>query len=132
MIRRGNMIEDVYKKIKDTKNKYGTYYKTVFHLHTPESYDYKLRKEWKSEEYKKKTVEEIFQECVSDGLGKSEEELFFLAYLRPIKIMNPRYKTNAIIFAISSPDTVSSKTLRILINFNHYKQNMKLCNHLSY
>ena len=63
---------------------------------------------------------------------KSEEELFFLAYLKPMKIINPRYKTNAIIFAISSPDTVSSKTLRILINFNHYKQNMKLCNHLSY
>ncbi len=61
------MIEDIYKKIKDTKNKYGTYYKTVFHLHTPESYDYKLRKEWKSEEYKKKAVEEIFQECVSVG-----------------------------------------------------------------
>lgn len=61
------MISDIYKKIKDAKDKYGTYYKTVFHLHTPESYDYKLRKDWKVEDYRKKTEEDIFQECVSEG-----------------------------------------------------------------
>ena len=46
------MINDIYKKIKDTKNKYGTFYKTLFHLHTPESYDYKLRKDWKVDDYR--------------------------------------------------------------------------------
>lgn len=62
------MIIEAYKKIKDAKNKYGTYYKTVFHLHTPESYDYKLRKIWESKEYKKKTAEDIFRECVTEGV----------------------------------------------------------------
>ena len=61
------MIKGIYKKIKETKDKYGTYYKTVFHLHTPESYDYKLREEWKTEEYRTKTAEDIFQECVLEG-----------------------------------------------------------------
>lgn len=61
------MINDIYKKIKDTKNKYGTFYKTLFHLHTPESYDYKLRKDWKVEDYRQKTEEDIFQECVYEG-----------------------------------------------------------------
>ena len=52
-------LKKVYSAIRDTKKKYGVYYKTLFHLHTPASHDYKLKKEWKSEYYDKCSVEEL-------------------------------------------------------------------------
>ena len=61
-------IEMAYKAIKETKNKYGLYYKTLFHLHTPQSYDYKLRKDWEEGAYQKKTELDIFAECVKEGV----------------------------------------------------------------
>lgn len=44
---------DVYNKICSVKSKYGIYHKTLFHLHTPASYDYKLLEGWKPEDFYK-------------------------------------------------------------------------------
>ena len=38
--------ERVYKTIRGEKNKFGSYRKTLFHVHTPESHDYRLFKKW--------------------------------------------------------------------------------------
>ena len=56
-------LKKVYSTIKDTKEKYGVYYKTLFHLHTPASHDYKLKKEWEPEQYNKCAIEEIIALC---------------------------------------------------------------------
>lgn len=68
-------IEKAYNTIKGAKDKYGTYYKTLFHLHTPQSFDYHLRKNWKPEEYQKKTELDIFAECVKEGVLPESFEL---------------------------------------------------------
>lgn len=39
--------ERAYKTIRGEKNKFGSYRKTLFHVHTPESHDYRLFKKWK-------------------------------------------------------------------------------------
>lgn len=39
--------ERAYKIIRGEKNKFGSYRKTLFHVHTPESHDYRLFKKWK-------------------------------------------------------------------------------------
>ena len=36
-----------YEKIRGEKNKFGSYHKTLFHVHTPESHDYRLFQKWK-------------------------------------------------------------------------------------
>lgn len=57
-------IEDAYKKIGRYKTKYGTYKKTLFHLHTPASYDYRLLECYKdSKTYKNITADELLFIC---------------------------------------------------------------------
>lgn len=53
----------IYDKM--VKNKYcgGKFYKTCFHLHTPESYDYKLMPDWDENKYLSASEEEIFNIC---------------------------------------------------------------------
>ena len=63
MIESPEYLKEVYSIIINTKKKYGVYYKTLFHLHTPASHDYKLKKEWKSEYYDKCSVEELIALC---------------------------------------------------------------------
>ena len=42
-----------YEAIKNLKDKFGVFHKTCFHIHTPESYDFKLKSDWSSSDYKK-------------------------------------------------------------------------------
>lgn len=56
-----------YETIRNSKEKFGVFYKTCFHIHTPESYDYKLLGLWKPEDYKKATEQEIFDVCIERG-----------------------------------------------------------------
>lgn len=53
-----------YETIKQNKEKFGVFYKTCFHVHTPESYDYKLMMNWDKNIYKKCSDEEIFELCI--------------------------------------------------------------------
>lgn len=48
----------MYRKIHEEKKKFGKYMKTIFHLHTPASYDYKLLLESKYDCYYKQASEE--------------------------------------------------------------------------
>ena len=54
----------VYQAIKDKKERYGVYFKTCLHLHTPASYDYHLKADWDASTYKKATAMQLFQMCV--------------------------------------------------------------------
>ncbi|MGF7060778.1 Spaf_1101 family AAA-like ATPase [Brassicibacter mesophilus] len=56
--------EAAYDAIKQRKEKFGTFYKTCFHVHTPESYDYKLMINWNQSRYKTSSDQEIFELCV--------------------------------------------------------------------
>lgn len=44
-------VVKAYEKIRNCKIRYGRYFKTLFHMHTPESYDYKLFNKWKNLSY---------------------------------------------------------------------------------
>lgn len=55
-------LSQMYKKIIEEKKKFGKYHKTIFHLHTPASYDYKLLADSKySNYYKECSDEEILE-----------------------------------------------------------------------
>lgn len=56
-------LSEIYKKIKGNKYCGGKFYKTCFHLHTPESYDYRLFQDWDSNQYLAVSEEEIFNIC---------------------------------------------------------------------
>ena len=57
-----------YKRINEFIDKSGRYYKTLFHVHTPESYDYKLFKNRDNFIYGEATDEELFNICVELGI----------------------------------------------------------------
>ncbi len=66
-------VANVYKQISTEKEKYGTFHKCLFHLHTPASYDYRLLKKYTSESYHKEcTTEEVYNLCVEYGLFTSD------------------------------------------------------------
>ena len=52
-----------YTAITGAKNKSGIYHKTCFHLHTPASYDYKLTRDWSSEQYRSSSAEDVLKMC---------------------------------------------------------------------
>ena len=52
-----------YEKMKNMKEKFGVFHKTCFHVHTPESYDYKLLGQWSEKEYNLATEREIYDIC---------------------------------------------------------------------
>lgn len=46
---------------------YGVYRKTVFHIHTPASYDYRLLEDWTPETYKEKESDDLIKACRDSG-----------------------------------------------------------------
>ena len=61
-------IREIYKTIKSSKAKYGVYRKTLFHLHTPASHDYRLLSKWDEDTYKKCSEDVILSECYKQGV----------------------------------------------------------------
>lgn len=56
-------LKKAYKEISDYRYTYGKYFKTLFHLHTPASHDYRLFSEWDSKKYKSLKEKELFNIC---------------------------------------------------------------------
>ncbi|WP_058670382.1 hypothetical protein [Streptococcus sp. FDAARGOS_146] len=55
-----NKIKSVYHELTHSKEKFGSFHKTLIHLHTPASHDYKLFKDWTEEKYLKATDEQLY------------------------------------------------------------------------
>lgn len=53
-----------YEAIKNRKEKFGTFHKVCFHIHTPESYDYKLLDKWSHNDYISASAEDILAICI--------------------------------------------------------------------
>ena len=53
-----------YEAIKNRKEKFGTFHKVCFHIHTPESYDYKLLGKWSYKHYHSASEQDIFNICI--------------------------------------------------------------------
>lgn len=54
-----------YNAIKNNKEKFGTFHKSCFHVHTPESYDYHLKSDWSVNDYQNATEQEVFDLCIN-------------------------------------------------------------------
>ena len=67
--------KNAYYKIKGFKDKSGKYYKTLFHLHTPESYDYELFKGREGFSYQQAGHDDLYNICVEKGILPSDSNL---------------------------------------------------------
>lgn len=56
--------KNAYEAIKNRKEKFGTFHKACFHIHTPESYDYKLLNQWSCDDYISASEQDIFDICI--------------------------------------------------------------------
>ncbi|MFM2488572.1 hypothetical protein ABW365_10390 [Enterococcus avium] len=63
-------IVEKYKEIKTSKNMTGDYKKTLFHVHTPASYDYRFKSEWNRNDYKRLTEQNLFHEHIVSSFDK--------------------------------------------------------------
>ncbi|UUM62383.1 recombinase RecF [Streptococcus suis] len=54
-------IESVYKSLTEGKNAYGVFHKTLIHLHTPASHDFKLFSDWTENMYRSATNEQLYE-----------------------------------------------------------------------
>ena len=64
--------KNAYYKIKGFKDKSGKYYKTLFHLHTPESYDYELFKGREGFSYQQAGHDHLYNIYVRKGILPSD------------------------------------------------------------
>ena len=63
-------IVEKYKEIKSSRNRMGDYKKTLFHVHTPASYDYRFKPEWNSNNYKKLSEQDLFRKYIVSSFDK--------------------------------------------------------------
>lgn len=68
-------VSKMYQKMSEIKKYYGEYHKTLFHLHTPASHDYKLRSIWEHEDYCKSEVDDLIELCVLHGIVPEKDYL---------------------------------------------------------
>ncbi|MCK1225031.1 Spaf_1101 family AAA-like ATPase [Streptococcus uberis] len=55
-----NKIKSVYRELTNTKEKFGSFHKTLIHLHTPTSHDFRLFSDWNVERYRNASDEELY------------------------------------------------------------------------
>ena len=75
MGKENNEIKKAYDELLKTKNKCGKYSKTLFHIHTPVSHDYRLFKVWNDlseKEWNKLSVEDYLLEVKNNKLFPEE------------------------------------------------------------
>lgn len=75
MGKENNEIKRAYDELQKTKNKCGKYRKTLFHIHTPVSHDYRLFKVWNDlseKEWNKLSVEDYLLEVKNNKLFPEE------------------------------------------------------------
>ncbi|HEM4093188.1 AAA family ATPase [Streptococcus suis] len=75
-----NKIKSVYRELTNTKEKFGSFHKTLIHLHTPVSYDYKLFSSWTSTKYRKSTEDELFDIFFKNKKIKVDKTKFFSSF----------------------------------------------------
>ena len=55
-------VKNAYEAINTEKESFGKYHKTIFHVHTPDSYDYKFYEAWGDKGYQQKNETDIAEE----------------------------------------------------------------------
>lgn len=126
-----------YEKIRGEKNKSGSYHKTLFHVHTPESHDYRLFQKWKDltendwnnltiDDYIKeirrqkvfpkelfetdKREEVLYENYLMNGFSSEKEQISFLTLAQNL------YNENISVVVVSDHNTVSGiEKLKIAI-----------------
>lgn len=68
-------LKKIYETISTTPRKYGKYHKTVFHVHTPCSYDYCLLKEWSEQKFRECEESELYNLCKEKNVIPCEVDL---------------------------------------------------------
>lgn len=72
-----NKIKSVYQELTNSKEKFGSFHKTLIHLHTPVSYDYKLFSNWIATKYRKITEDELYDIFFENKKIKVDKTIFF-------------------------------------------------------
>lgn len=72
-----NKIKSVYQELTNFKEKFGSFHKTLIHLHTPVSYDYKLFSNWTATKYRKITEDELYDIFFENKKIKVDKTIFF-------------------------------------------------------
>lgn len=72
-----NKIKSVYQELTNSKEKFGSFHKTLIHLHTSVSYDYKLFSNWTATKYRKITEDELYDIFFENKKIKVDKTIFF-------------------------------------------------------
>lgn len=72
-----NKIKSVYQELTNSKEKFDSFHKTLIHLHTPVSYDYKLFSNWTATKYRKITEDELYDIFFENKKIKVDKTIFF-------------------------------------------------------
>ncbi|HGJ1082006.1 TPA: hypothetical protein ACJUVF_000629 [Streptococcus pneumoniae] len=72
-----NKIKSVYQELTNSKEKFGSFHKTLIHLYTPVSYDYKLFSNWTATKYRKITEDELYDIFFENKKIKVDKTIFF-------------------------------------------------------
>jgi predicted ATPase len=61
-------IKEAYKQLCSKKTEYGSYKKSIFHIHTPASYDFTLLNKWDENKFNRADETEILELCIENKI----------------------------------------------------------------
>ncbi|MDD4437402.1 MAG: chromosome segregation protein SMC [Tissierellia bacterium] len=106
-----------YEAIKYRKEKFGIFYKTCFHVHTPESYDYKLMVHWDQGRYKSSSDQEIFEICID---RKVFPNVLNIEYFEPTGIFDGYKSRKEVLSFLLLAEELIAKGIEIVVVSDHH------------
>lgn len=106
-----------YDTISDKKDKFGTFHKVCFHIHTPESYDYKLFSQWLHSDYVKNSEQDIYDICREK---KILPEAFTLDSIQLENALSCYQDKKEFLSYILLADTIMTNEIEIVLVTDHH------------
>lgn len=106
-----------YDTISDKKDKFGTFHKVCFHIHTPESYDYKLFSQWLHSHYVKTSEQDIYNLCREKEILP---EAFTLDSIQLENVLSCYRDKKEFLSYILLADTIMTNEIEIVLVTDHH------------
>lgn len=109
--------ENAYNKINNFKKLFGVFYKTCFHVHTPESHDYKLMNNWDHSCYETASDEDIYKICVERNVFPDLEEI---EYFEPKGVFDRFNSRKEVLSFLLLAEELIVKNFEIVVVTDHH------------
>lgn len=106
-----------YEAIKNSKEKFGTFHKTCFHIHTPESHDYTLLSQWHDNDYISASAQDILDICIERNVLP---EIITLDSITLDNALSCYYSKKELLSYLLLAETIIANEIEVVLVSDHH------------